>query len=74
MSESRMQTYLLLRLERAIFELRRQKRMSRATSDQILKWIDERLSRQQSPLFGSTCLRIASLCRRRSSQSSQKVP
>ncbi len=72
MPDSKMQTYLLLRLEHLICELRRQGRLSRNSSGPILKWIDERLSRDHSPVFRGP--RTPPLGRRRSSQSSEKDP
>lgn len=61
MPDSKMQTYLLLRLERVILELRQQKLLSRNASGPILKWIDQGLSRQRSPLtHPRACLRLSS--------------
>jgi hypothetical protein len=43
----KVETYLLLRLERYVVELRRGKWLGRETSSRVLKWIDERLTRQR---------------------------
>ncbi len=72
MPDSKMQTYLLLRLERVIFELRHQKLLSRNASGPILKWIDQGLSRQKSPLNRDP--HTPSPVQRRSSQGSEKDP
>lgn len=42
----KIETYLLLRLERSILELRQQQLIDRETSARILKWIDAKLGRQ----------------------------
>jgi len=42
----KVETYLLLRLERSILELRQQQLIDREMSGSILKWIDAKLARQ----------------------------
>ena len=45
--KDKIETYLLLRLEHFILELRQQQWVGRQTSSRILKWVDERLSRRR---------------------------
>ena len=45
--KDKIETYLLLCLERSILELRQQNWMSRETSRCILEWIDGRLTRRR---------------------------
>ncbi len=53
----KIETYLLLRLERSILELRQQQLIDRETSARILKWIDGVASVLAVPPYrGGSCL------------------